>query len=249
MQNVLNGYNAIVTGASSGIGLSTAKEFLAQGATVINFDRNIENLPDLGEKFISFRCDVENIEDIEAAVLFAEKTFNGKLDSLILNAGVALRGSVENATSEIMDRSNNILVRANMIFVQLCVPLLRKSENPSISITASMAVFIMGTEFTYYIGKSAVANFCRQAAGALKGIRVNAICPGLIETPILPDEVWTATKAGYGHIIPSRRVGKPEECAKLFTFLTSKRAGYITGSIISIDGGFSLQLPRAMPYV
>ena len=136
-----------------------------------------------------------------------------------------------------------------MIFVQLCVPLLRKSENPSVSITASMAVFIMGAEYTYYLGKAAVANYCRQAAGALKGIRVNAICPGLIEIPILPDEVWAATKAGYSHIIPSQRVGKPEECTKLFTYLSSKRASYITCSIISIDGGFSLQNPRAMPYI
>jgi NAD(P)-dependent dehydrogenase (short-subunit alcohol dehydrogenase family) len=246
---MLNGYNVMITGATSGIGLSTAKEFLAQGATVIGMGRNLDKLPDLGDKFIPLRCDVEKPEEIEAAVAFADKTFNGKLDSLVLNAGAALPGTVEEATYETMDRSNNILVRANMIFVKLCVPLLRKSENPSVSITASMAVFIMGTEFTYYVGKSAVASYCRQAAGALKGIRVNAICPGLIETPILPDEVWVAAKAAHSHRIPSRRVGRPEECAKLLSFLSSKRARYITGSIIPIDGGFSLEHPRAMPYI
>jgi NAD(P)-dependent dehydrogenase (short-subunit alcohol dehydrogenase family) len=246
---MLNGYNVMITGATSGIGLSTAKEFLAQGATVIGMGRNLKKLPDMGDKFIPFQCDVEKIEEIEAAVAFADKTFNGKLDSLILNAGAALQGTVEEATYETMDRSNNILVRSNMIFVKLCAPLLRKSENPSVSITASMAVFIMGTEFTYYVGKSAVANYCRQAAGALKGIRVNTICPGLIETPILPDEVWANAKAQYGHMIPSQRVGNPEECAKLFTFLSSKRARYITGAIIPIDGGFSLTHARAMPYI
>ena len=69
MQNVLNGYKVIITGACSGIGLSTAKEFLAKGATVINFDRNIENLPDLGDNFTSFQCDVEKIEEWKKSLM------------------------------------------------------------------------------------------------------------------------------------------------------------------------------------
>ena len=241
---MLTGYQALITGATSGIGLATAKEFIAQGATVIGVGRDFAKVGDLGEKFIPFKCDVTDEAQIDACVAFAEKTF-GKLDSLVLNAGHGVAAPVTEITSEILDYQYTLLLRANVLFVKKMVPLLRKSDDPSITMTASVAGFMIDNTFPYDIMKGAVIHFGRQCAADLKGIRTNTVCPGLIHTPLMPEEAWAAlgTEEALKQI-PSRRIGTPDEPAKLFAYLASRKARFISGASITIDGGWLTTHPR-----
>ncbi len=243
---MLTGYKTLITGATSGIGLATAKEFLAQGAEVIGVGRDFSKVGDLGDKFIPCVCDVTKEEDIDKAVALAEEKFGG-LDTLILNAGAGIASTPETITGDNLDFHYNVLLKANVLFVQKCVPLLRKngSGNPSIAMTASTAAFMVDDTFPYNMIKSAVASFSRQCARTLRGIRVNAICPGLIHTNLMPEEAWAAlgTEEALKQI-PSRRIGTPDEPAKLFSFLSSKRASYVSGALITIDGGWLTTHPR-----
>lgn len=244
---MLKGYKVLITGATSGIGLATAKEFLAQGSTVIGVGRNLDKIKgeNLGENFYPFRCDVEKEEDILALAQFTEEKF-GMLDTLILNAGGGTIGQVESIQTAEIDRGFRLLLRPDMLFVKNFVPLLRRSKNPSITFTASVAAFTTAEHFSYSVYKAAVVNYNRHCCARLRGIRCNAVCPGLIHTPILPEDYWAVMGSEENlRQIPSRRIGRPEEPAKLFAFLAGDKATYISGATITIDGGWLVTHPRA----
>lgn len=244
---MLSGYKVLITGATSGLGLATAKEFVAQGADVIGIGRNIEKVSDWNEHFIPCRCDVTKEEDIDAALEFVKEKFDGKLDAMILNAGYGKSIPVKEISADDLDQHYETLVKANVLFVQKFVPLMKGSANPSISFTASVAGLMVDSSFPYNMMKSAVISFSRQCAQQLKGIRSNAVCPGLIHTPIMPEEAWSALSTEEAlQQIPSGRIGKPEEVAKLFAFLASEKASYISGAIITIDGGWYTTHPRVL---
>lgn len=258
---MLNGYKVLITGATSGIGLATVKEFLAQGATVVGVGRNFSKTEGLGENFIPYRCDVTDEEQVKAVAEFARKRF-GKLDSLICNAGAGIVGNVETVEAADFERGFRLYLLSHAMFTKYCIPLLRKSDNPSITHTASVAAFMIGDAIPYNVLKAALMNYTRQSAAGLLNnnpsdtfgrpkavtpleygdnpyIRVNAICPGLIRTNLMPDATWDAlgTEAAL-NAIPSRRIGEDWEVAKLFAFLASAKAGFISGATITIDGGW-----------
>lgn len=266
---MLKDYIVMITGATSGMGLETAKEFLSQGAKVIGIGRHFEKTKDLGEEFYPFTCDVTDENQIKAAIDYVKKEF-GKLDTLICNAGSAINGDVENVTSEDLDRGFKLYYKQCVLFTKYAVPILRKSSNPSIAYTASVAGYVIGDSIPYYTMKAALVNYTRQAAAGLlnykKGkdtfgnakntqglaendntyIRVNAICPGLIRTSLLPDQVWNSLGQEEAlKVIPSRRIGEAWEIGKLYAFLASDKATFITGAVIPIDGGWRTTHPRA----
>lgn len=251
----------LITGATSGIGLAATKEFLDQGATVIGIGRNFSRTKDLGEKFIPMKCDVTDEEQVINTIDSVKARF-GKLDSLICNAGSAIVGTVENFKSSEFERAFKLYLLHSALFTKYCVPLLRKSTNPSITHTASVASYVIGDSIPYNVIKSGLLNYTRQSAAALLNnnptdqfgrpketaeleagdnsfIRVNAVCPGLIKTNLMPDQMWEllGTEAAL-KAIPSRRIGEDWEPAKLFAFLASNKASFITGATITIDGGW-----------
>ncbi|MFV0362960.1 MAG: SDR family NAD(P)-dependent oxidoreductase [Suipraeoptans sp.] len=258
---MLSGYRVIITGATSGIGLATAKEFLNQGAKVIGMGRNFTKTEGLGENFTAFKCDVTQESEIIAAVKFAKEKF-GAVDSLICNAGSAITGNTENVDAEDFERGFKLYLNSHAMFTKYAVPLLRKSKNPSITHTASVASFMIGDSIPYNVLKAALLNYTRQSAAGLLNknpvdisgrptgvapllegenpyIRVNAVCPGLIRTNLMPDAAWEALGTDEAlKAIPSRRIGEDWEVAKLFAFLASPKAGFITGATITIDGGW-----------
>ncbi|MCD8054336.1 MAG: SDR family oxidoreductase [Lachnospiraceae bacterium] len=243
---MLNGYKVLVTGATSGIGLATAKEFIAQGATVIAVGRDFAKAGDPGPNYIPCKCDVTDEAQIDQVVQFITEKF-GVLDSMVLNAGAGIASTPDTITSEIIDSQYSLLLRPNVLFVSKCAELLRKSQNPSISMTASVAALSVDGTFPYNIVKMAVMSLCRQCAQQLKGIRTNAVCPGLIRTPLMPDAVWDALGTEESlQQIPSRRIGTPDEPAKLFAFLASEKASYVSGAVITIDGGWYTTHPRTL---
>jgi len=244
---MFEGYKVLITGATSGIGLATAREFLSKGATVIGLGRDLEKVGDPGENFHLFRCDVTDEAQIDAAVAYAEEMFGGTLDTLILNAGAGGPAPIESVEGEQIDYMYNLLLKSNILFVKKFLPMLKKSKNPSVSFTASVAGFMIDGTFPYNTMKAAVINFCRQCVAQQHGVRFNVICPGLIKTNIMPEEAWAMLSTEEAlQQIPSRRIGRPEEPAKLFAFLASEKATFIDGAVITIDGGWAQTHARVM---
>jgi 3-oxoacyl-[acyl-carrier protein] reductase len=248
---IFNNYKVAITGATSGIGLAAAKEFIKEGATVIGIGRNFEKTADLGDKFIPFKCDVRNENEIIGACKFINKTFNGKLDVFVNNAGLGSNTPLVNMTHEAFTNAIGLLLEAPVLFSAKLYPLLLKSENgdPNIVITASLASRSFDEPFLYCLGKAGAVHFTKLAANILRGVRVNSVSPGVIKTPIftregteVPPEAMADFYKARAQNNPLKRVAEPEEAAGLICFLASKNAAYINGSDVLIDGGMSLKL-------
>ncbi len=242
----LNNKVAVVTGGSSGIGLATAQRFIADGAQVVITGRDQEALDaavaELGERATGIRGVVANLDDLDRLFAQVQEQF-GRVDVLFANAGIAPFVPFEAVTEEHFDSLFNINVRGLFFTVQKALPLL--SERASVSLTASVAAQsgIPNTS-VYSATKAAVRSLGRTLAAELssRGIRVNVISPGLIETPLIgklgmsPDEL-DAFGEQVAEQTPLRRPGKPEEIAATVAFLASDDASYFTGAELVADGG------------
>ena len=242
----LNSKVAVITGGSSGIGLATARRFIADGAQVVITGRKQEAIDaavaELGDQATGIRGDVSNLEDLDRLFAQVKEQF-GRVDVLFANAGIAPFVPFEAVTEDHFDDLFNINVRGLIFTVQKALPLL--SEGASIILNASVvAQSGLPSTSVYSATKAAVRSLTRTLAAELSpgGIRINAVSPGLTETPLLgklglsQDEV----DAFGAHIIeqtPLRRPGKPEEIAATVAFLASDDASYFTGADLVADGG------------
>ena len=243
------GLTAIITGAGSGIGLEVAKGLSARGAIVFGFDLNEGDMVPAAS-FI--RCDIGDAQSvIQAFAEFSKKS--GQLDILINNAGIGSLTTVENETDEIWHKVLNVNVVGTARMSRAAIPLLRKSKNPAIVNTASIA----GTDgipnrAAYSASKGAVlALTLAMATDHLKdGIRVNAVNPATADTPWvkrlleLSDNAASA-RAALEARQPMGRLVTPAEIASAIIFLASPLQSSITGTNISVDGGMhSLRIPK-----
>ena len=242
----LNNKVAVVTGGSSGIGLATDHRFIADGAQVVITGRNQETLDaavaELGERATGIRGDVANLEDLDRLFAQVQEQF-GRVDVPFANAGIAPFVPLEAVTEKHFDVLFNINVRGLFFTVQKDLPLL--SEGASVILNASV-VSQSGLPNTsvYSATKAAVRSLGRTLAAELspRGIRVNVVSPGLIETPLVgklglsQDEV-EAFGAQIVQQTPLGRLGKPEEIASTVAFLASDDASYFAGADLVADGG------------
>jgi NAD(P)-dependent dehydrogenase (short-subunit alcohol dehydrogenase family) len=245
---------ALITGAGSGLGLATAKAFAEAGASVVLADWNERSVRSAaaelaanGAKTLAIRCDVSNDDDVEGMVAKTVKTF-GRLDAAYNNAGVqnALAETAD-ATREDYDRVMGINLRGVWSCMKFELRQMRKQGNGAIVNCSSLGGLIGGAERgTYHAAKHGVIGFSKSAAleyGA-RGIRINAVCPGLIQTPMsdqmVADGQGDALKA-LEKSIPMGRVGRPDEIANAVLWLCSGAASYVTGQSISVDGGFVMR--------
>lgn len=243
---------AIVTGAASGIGRATARAFAAEGATVIAADlsASVAATADGIDGILAHRMDAGSEEDVAALVDLAVERFGG-LDLFYANAGIS--GGAEG----IFDSSAALwteVLRVNLIGPALAIkyaaPKIVERGGGAILCTASVAGLRSGAGGpAYSASKAGVINLVQTAAQQLStsGVRVNAICPGLIETGMTQRAFEYAREKGkqekLGQLNPLRRAGRAEEIAKVALFLASDDASYVNGQAWAVDGGLSSSHP------
>ncbi|MCB1304222.1 MAG: SDR family oxidoreductase [Leptospiraceae bacterium] len=246
MNNLTNKV-AVVTGGNSGIGYSTAKELKDRGATVIITGRNKEKVQqaasDLG--VVGLVCDVRELPAIDA--LAAElKIKYEKIDILFVNAGIFIPTPVGHVTEETFDDQMDINFKGAVFTIERLLPVITDGGS-IINLSSVNAYTGMSNTAIYAASKAAMNSYTRTAATELapRKIRVNAINPGPVETPIfgksgLSEEQLNGFAQMMQNRVPLKRFGKPEEIAKLVAFLASDDASFITGSEINIDGGIAI---------
>jgi len=236
---------AVVTGGSLGIGLAISQLFIKEGYRVYNLDILKSNT---GE-FIY--CDMSNFADVKAAVnQVIDK--EGQIDTLICNAGIHLSGNIEETSEAHFDQLFSINVKGAYAAIQASLTTMKQQQGASIIIISSdQAIIGKNNSFAYNLSKHALASICKTTAldYAAFNIRANAICPGTIETPLYHkaiDKYCALSGANKEEIHkeeqalqPLGRLGQPDEVAQFALFLASDKAGFITGSLHSIDGGYT----------
>jgi NAD(P)-dependent dehydrogenase (short-subunit alcohol dehydrogenase family) len=239
---------AVITGANSGIGFATAKLFLQEGAKVVLTGRRAEALAEatkgLTGDFITFVGDVSKDDDNVRLIQEATAKY-GKIDILFLNAGIAPPVPVTDITAEHYHQIFDINVKAPILTVKEALP--HMNDGGSILFTSSI-VNQKGFEGfgVYSASKGALRSYSRVLTNEVKsrGIRVNTIAPGPIETPIygkmgLPTEVVEGMGSQFAQAVPLGRFGRSEEIATTALFLASDDASFINGIEIEVDGGLS----------
>lgn len=247
----LDGRRALVTGGASGIGEATVKELARAGALVWVADINLAAAEALADSLPSARAlqlDVTSVASIAAAVGHLSR-----LDILVNNAGIGHVGSIEATEPDDFDRLMNVNVRGVYLVTRAVLPLLlvagKDRENPGTVVNIASVSGLVGIKqrFAYCTSKGAVVAMTRQLAVEYpKMLRVNAVCPGTVQTPFVEGYLEKfhkhnkeETRAELRARQPVGRLGRPDEIASMVRYLASDEAAFINGSLFTIDGGWT----------
>lgn len=237
---------ALVTGAARGIGLATAKKFLAEGWRAALLDINGDGVRaavvDIArpDDTMALECDVSDPAQVAVSVAALLARF-GRIDSLINNAGIADFMPVLDTSFEIWSRILAVNLNGPFICTQACAPVMIAGGGGSVVNIASISGFRASTlRVAYGTSKAGVMQLTKQQAAELgdKGIRVNAIAPGPVETAMAKKVHGPEIRADYHAAIPLNRYGAEDEIAEAIFFLASDKASYINGQVLAVDGGF-----------
>jgi NAD(P)-dependent dehydrogenase (short-subunit alcohol dehydrogenase family) len=240
---------AVITGATTGIGQATLELLRARGALAYNLDVVV---PEDGDAYF-IKCDVRSKDDVDAAIrTIAER--HGRIDMAFANAGVHLFANLEQTSADDLDRIIGINIKGVFHTLQAVIPVMRMQGHGSIVLMGSDQSFIgKGSSAAYGMTKGAIGQLTKSTAidYAPHGIRVNCICPGTIDTPLLHGAVkrFTSINAanpadvykGLADAQPIRRIARPEEIARTVAFLLSDESSFTTGALMSVDGGYVAQ--------
>lgn len=247
MATKLAGKIALVTGGSSGLGLATAKQFIAEGAEVMVTGRRAQELDlavrELGSRASGVRSDISNLADLDRLYETINQRY-GRLDILFANAGGGAFVPLGEITEEHFDKYFGINVKGTLFTVQKALPLMKAGG--AIVLNASMVTIKGLPGFSVYAAtKAALRSFARTWSVDLKGknIRVNVVSPGTVVTPAykselgMNDEQVKAFEAQAASTAPLGRTGTPDEIARAVVFLASEDSSFMTGAELFVDGG------------
>jgi 3-oxoacyl-[acyl-carrier protein] reductase len=244
----LNGKVSVITGAAQGIGLATALKFAHEGAIVIvcdvkqaAVDDAVKQCQGIGAQALGFVVDVTQREMVDATVKAVLDKF-GRIDVLVNNAGITQDARLQKMTLEQFDRVIDVNLRGVFHCAQAVTDTM-VAQGGGVILNASSVVGIYGNfgQTNYAATKFGVIGFTKTWSRELgpKGIRVNAVAPGFIQTPILstiPEKVIHEMQDR----VPLKRLGQPEDIANVYAFLASDEAAYINGTVIEVAGGLTL---------
>ena len=239
----------VITGGSSGIGKATAELLRNEGSLVYNLD----NIPPAQTDPYFITCDVSNRQNVEQSIkiIYAKEK---RIDYLFSNAGRHLFANIEDTSYEQLESLVSINLMGTFYLLKTVIPLMKLQQSGSIVLMGSDQSFVgKATSAVYGMTKGAVAQLAKSTAidYAPYNIRVNCICPGTIQTPLLDNAVKqfvaqsgqeaASVYASLNTIQPLGRIGHPDEIAKTVRFLLSDDSSFITGALIAVDGGFTCQ--------
>ena len=240
MSGLLDGKVAVVTGGSKGIGYSIAERFTKEGAKVIICSRTESDLSDASDKIgcDSYQLDVSDSKKIKSMVgWFTEKY--GKLDILVNNAGLIRPGRIDQVTEEDWDLQLDVNLKGPYLMSNNFLPYLNEGGS-ILNIASTVGLRAMSGAVAYCASKGGVVNLTKAMALDLAGkIRVNCICPAVVDTPMVDERVQSGhiSRRVLEKVQPIGRMGKPAEIASMALHLCGPEAEWTTGSIITVDGG------------
>ena len=248
IMNRLANKTAVITGGSSGIGLSTAQRFVDEGAYVFIVGRRQAELDkamrQIGRNVTAVQADVTRLDELDRLFSIVRQARN-TIDVLFANSGSIEHRTLDEISPEHYDATFDVNVRGLIFTVQKALPLM--ADGSSIVLTSSIAgVKGLPAHGTYSAAKAAVRSLARTWTVELKdrGIRVNAISPGAIDTPIIDSQVSTTAEADelrarFAAATPLGRIGRPEEIASAVLFLASGESSFVAGIDLFVDGGLA----------
>ena len=241
----------IVTGGSLGIGLAVCEVFAEQGFHVVNLDiRDFESTPCNAHWK---QCDVSKVGEVQSAVGEVIAAL-GRIDAVVCNAGKHVSATIEETDEALLDSVFSLNVKGAYATIQSALPIMKQQQGGAIVVMGSDQSFVgKRNSFAYGLTKAALASMAKTTAldYAPYNIRVNAVCPGTIETPLFHnaiDKYVARSGADKGEVVaeeaaaqPIGRLGQPRDVAELAYFLCSDKASFITGSLHAVDGGYTAQ--------
>jgi NAD(P)-dependent dehydrogenase (short-subunit alcohol dehydrogenase family) len=249
----LSGKVAVVTGGNSGIGLAAAKLYLKEGAMVVITGRNalandkaLQELKAVSPKVFAFVSDAGKLGDVHSLPKLIAEKVAPKIDILFLNAGIAKFQPIDIVSEEMYDETFDINTKGVFFGIQQFLPFINDGGTIILNTTVAYSLGMPGSN-VYAASKAAILSFAKSVSAEVihRGIRVNAISPGPINTPLylpekmgMPSEAIQQMAGGILARTPMNRFGAPEEVAKVALFLASDDSSYIVGEEILVDGGF-----------